>query len=90
MKSAGRTGERDGKIMARLGHLTGLTPEEGPANGMESGCLWRVADGDWHEVQWARRLLHRSAFSFVFLPPTPIMGNKKNCEFQHSHLRHKR
>jgi hypothetical protein len=59
VRSAGRTGERDGKIMARLGHLTGLTPEEGtPANGVESGCLWRVADGDWHEVQWARRLLH--------------------------------
>ena len=67
VRSGGRTGDRDQKITARLGHLTGLALDDSAPclNGAESGCLWKVADGDRHEVQWARRLLHRSEFNSV-------------------------
>ena len=67
VRSGGRTGDRDQKITARLGHLTGLALDDSSPclNGAESGCLWKVADGDRHEVQWARRLLHRSEFNSV-------------------------
>ena len=63
VRSAGRMGDKDGKITSRLSHLTGLVLDDYSScqNGMETGSLWSIADGDKREVEWARRLLHRSA-----------------------------
>ena len=54
-------GDKDGKITSRLSHLTGLVLDDYSLcqNGMETGSLWSIADGDKREVEWARRLLHR-------------------------------
>ena len=81
-------GDKDGKITSRLSHLTGLVLDDYSLcqNGMETGSLWSIADGDKREVEWARRLLHRSDVLAYHLLQY-IITNKRTTYFNYDRLR---